>query len=340
MRNYRKREHIENYLRSSFRGDPLFDDVFLYHNALPGVNFEAVDTTVDFLGRTIAFPLMINAMTGGTDFSTDINTNLAELAKAFNIPMAVGSMTIAMEDDDAKKSFKTVRDTIGDGILIGNLSGYTGVDTAKYCVDLIGADALQIHLNPAQELAMNEGERDFSSVLKNLEAVIGAVDVPVIVKEVGFGLSPDTITRLYDIGVRNVDIAGFGGSNFFEVENLRTPDTDVSDLYSWGIPTAMSLIEAVKVRQDGLYIIASGGVRNALDVVKCLVLGGDLVGISGEVLSYLIHGGYDYTLSYLRELMTKARMVMALSGASNVAALKGLPYRVKGDLKDLLDKIY
>lgn len=337
MRKYRKREHVENYLRSTYKGNPLFEDVFVYHNALPCCDYGKIDTTMEFLGKKISFPIMINAMTGGTEFSGDINKNLAKLAKELKIPMAVGSETIALEDEDASNSFKCVREIMGDeGVVVANISGYASAEDAKFAVDLIQSDGLQIHLNPAQELAMDEGERDFTEVLKNIKNIVEVVEVPVIVKEVGFGISREVADRLYSVGVRNIDIAGFGGSNFFEVENLRTPDTDVSELYGWGIPTAMALIENVKDKPDDLFIVASGGVKNSLDVLKSLVLGADLVGISGEILSYLVHGGYEYTLRYLTELMEKTRISMALTGSCDLKALKKVNYKLTGRLKDLI----
>lgn len=338
MRKYRKREHVENYLRSSYKGNPLFEDVFIYHNALPCSDYKKIDTSMEFLGKKISFPVMINAMTGGTEFSEDINKNLAYLAKELNIPMAVGSETIALEDEDAAKSFKVVRQIIGDeGVVIANISSYASPEDAQFAVELLNADGLQVHLNPAQELAMDEGERDFTNVITNIENIVKTVKVPVIVKEVGFGISRDVADKLYKIGVRNIDIAGFGGSNFFEVENLRTPDTDVSELYGWGIPTAMALIENVKDKPKDLFLISSGGVKNSLDVLKSLVLGADLVGISGEILSYLVHGGYEYTLRYMTELMEKTRICMSLTGSCNLKDLKNVKYKVTGKLKDLTE---
>lgn len=339
MRKYRKREHVENYLRSTYKGNPLFEDVFVYHNALPSCDFHKIDTSMEFLGKRIDFPLLINAITGGTDFTSDINENLAKLAKQLNIPMAVGSETIALDDKDAAKSFQIVREVLGDeGVVLANISGYANPEEAKFAVDLIKADALQIHLNPAQELAMDEGERDFTSVLHNIEQIVKEVEVPVIVKEVGFGISRKVSEKLYAAGVKYIDIAGFGGSNFFEVENLRTPDTDVSELYGWGIPTAMALIENVKDKPEDLFIISSGGIKNSLDVLKSLVIGAEMVGISGEILSYLVHGGYEYTLRYLTELIDKTKISMALTGSQNLSDLKRVKYRVTGKLKELTEE--
>lgn len=338
MRKYRKREHIENYLRTSYIGNPMFEDVFLYHNSLPECDFDEIDTSTVFFNKKVDFPVMINAMTGGSSFSEDINASLARLAKHFNIPMAVGSETIALEEEDAMESFAIVRENIGDdGIVIANLSGRATVDEARKAVEIIKADALQIHLNPAQELAMDEGDRSFRNVLSNIENIVKGVDVPVIVKEVGFGISQDVAKRLYGAGVRNIDISGFGGTNFIEVENLRNPNNDLTELYGWGIPTAMSLIEVASLNYDELNIISSGGVKSSLDVVKSIVLGASMVGISGEILSYLLRGGYEYCQQYLENLIYRSKMIMMLTGAKNISELKNLDYKVTGKLRELVD---
>lgn len=338
MRKYRKREHIENYLRTTFIGNPMFEDVFLYHNALPEFDFKDIDTSTEFLNKKVEFPLMINAMTGGNDFSESINESLALLAKEFKIPMAVGSQTIALEDDDTRKSFECVRKTIGeDGIVLANLSGHASVEDAKCAIDMIKADGIQIHLNPAQELAMEEGERCFTNIISNIEKIVSGVDVPVIVKEVGFGISKDVSKILYGAGVRNIDVSGFGGTNFLEIENLRNPEDDLTELYGWGIPTAMSLIETVELGYKDLDIIASGGIKNAQDIVKSMVLGASMVGVSGEILSYLVHGGYDYTEKYIANLIYRSKMLMLLTGAKNIEELRGLEYRVTGKLRELVN---
>ena len=337
MRSVRKKEHIENYLRTSFQGDTLLEDIFLEHNALPNLNFDDIDTSTMFLGKTISYPILINAMTGGSSLTQEINRDLSTLAKEFNIPMAVGSQTIALEEDeDAMESFRIVREIVGpDGIVISNLSGQASVEQARQAIDMVQGDAIQIHLNPAQELVMEEGDRDFKGVIDNIEEIINNIDKSVIVKEVGFGISYDVAQRLYNIGVRNIDIAGYGGTNFIEIENLRNPAFDFTDLYGWGIPTAASLINCRKLPKD-LNIIASGGIRTSMDIVKSLVLGGELVGISGELLAYLVHGGYGNAKDYLENLIYKTKIIMMLLGKKNIEELRSANYKITGKLKDLV----
>lgn len=336
MRKYRKREHIESFLRSSFLGNPLFEDVFLPHNSLPECDFDEIDTSTRFLNKKINFPLMINAMTGGSEFTEDINRQLAEIAREFNIPMAVGSQTITLEDEDSIESFKIVREIMGDsGVILGNLSGRASLKDVKFAVDMLKADGIQIHLNPAQELAMEEGERSFKGILSNIEEIVKGSEVPVIVKEVGFGMSRDVARRLYSVGVRHIDVSGFGGTNFMEVENLRRPENDLSELYSWGIPTALSLLSIKNLNLKDLSLISSGGIKNSMDLIKSLVLGADMAAMSGEILSYLIHGGYEYTMEYLENIMYKAKIIMLLTGSKNVEELKKLPFTISGTLKEL-----
>lgn len=336
IRRDRKQQHIDEYLKSTYKNSTLFEDVFIEHNALPELNFQEIDTKVNFLGKYIDYPLMINAITGGTPFSREINRSLSKIAKTFNIPMAVGSQTIALRDKESHESFRIVREIMGEeGIVLSNLSAHASLEDVKIAMDIIEADGIQLHLNPAQELAMKEGDRDFKGLLKNIENIVNNIPKPVIVKEVGFGMSRDVAKRLHDIGVKYVDISGKGGTNFIEIEDRRNDEIDFADIYSWGIPTALSLIECRKV-SNKLNIIASGGIQNSLDVVKALILGADIVAIGGAILRILLEDGYDKAYKYMRELVYKLKMLMLLTGSKDIEQLKKVSYRVKGQLKDLL----
>jgi isopentenyl-diphosphate delta-isomerase len=338
MRKKRKREHIENYLRTTYKGDTLFEDIFIEHNSLPNLNFSDIDTTTNFLGKEVGCPIIINAMTGGSEFAHEINRELSLIAKEYNIPMAVGSQTIALCDDvECRESFSIVRETVGDeGIVIANLSAQSSIDDVEKALDMIKADAIQLHLNPAQEIVMLEGDRDFRGILENIETIAKTIDKPVIVKEVGFGISKEVATKLYNVGIRNIDISGFGGTNFIEIENIRYNSIDFSELYSWGIPTALSLIKCRELPKD-LNIISSGGIRSSMDIVKSLILGGQMVGISGEILSYLLHGGYENVRDYMEATTHKMKIIMILLGKKNIEELKTTEYKIIGDLKELLN---
>lgn len=337
MRKRRKEEHIENYLRTTYKGNSLLDCIYLEHNALPELNIDDINTQIKFLGKNISYPIIINAMTGGTKLAGSINKDLAQLAKHYNIPMAVGSETIALCDEEScKESFKVTREIVGkDGIIIANLNGYATVEDAKRALDLVDGDALQIHLNPAQELSMSEGDRSFKGILSNIETLVNSIDKPVIVKEVGFGISRSVAKKLYNIGVKYIDISGHGGTNFIEIEDLRNFKLNLTELYCWGIPTALSLYECSDISED-LFVIGSGGIRDSMDIVRSLVIGADMVGISGEILSYLLHGDIDYVKDYLDGLIYKLKMIMLLMGKKDIVELKKSNYKITGKLKDLI----
>lgn len=337
MRKYRKQEHLENFLKASFQSSTLFEDVFLYHDAISNLSFKEIDTSTIFLGKEISFPFMINAITGGNEYANGINKDLANLAKELNIPIAVGSQKIALDDPDVEDSFKVVREYCKDGIVIANLSALSSADEAQAAIDMIGANAIQLHLNVAQELVMQEGDRDFATLHESIKAIINTVSVPVILKETGTGLSGAAAKGLYDLGVKYVDISGSGGTNFIEIEDLRNPHLEINELYGWGIPTALSLYEVVNLGMEDLNIVSSGGIKNALDVAKSMVMGAHMTAGSGELINYLIRGGYDISLDYLESMKNKFAMVMMLQGASNLSELKNVRYKITGRLKELID---
>lgn len=338
MRKERKIEHIENYLKTEYIGDNLFDCVQLEHHSLPDINFDRIDTSQKLFGKNVGFPILINAMTGGGEVSTEINADLAEIAQSYDLPIAVGSEQIAMDDESALDSFQVVRRVLGsDGIVIGNLNAQTNLKTLKRAAEVIEADAMQLHLNVAQELVMSEGDRDFEGILKNIEKLKKQYKKPIIVKEVGFGISKANVRRLMEVGIDYIDVSGSGGTNFMEIENLRRTDIDFSEFFSWGNPTAQVLIEAREVSDD-LFLIASGGIRSSIDIVKAIVMGADLVGISGEILNFLLRGGYTYAREYMDQLTYKFKIGMNLVGAADIKSLKHAPYRVHGVLRDLLQE--
>ncbi|QQK08016.1 type 2 isopentenyl-diphosphate Delta-isomerase [Miniphocaeibacter halophilus] len=337
MRLDRKKEHIENYLKSDYKGETLFEDIYIENNALPEVNLDEIDTSMKFLGKNISFPLMINAITGGGEELADINEDLARLAKIFNIPMAVGSQTVAIEREECKSSFEIVRDIIGkDNIVIGNISANAPIENFLEASKMIDADAMQVHLNVAQELFMEEGDKHFRGIKKNISKFLEVYDKPIIVKEVGFGISKKVACELKGIGVKYIDVAGAGGTNFIEIEDIRNFSSDYSDLYEWGIPTAKALIECRGISDD-LFIVSSGGIKTAQDIVKSLVVGGNLTAISGEILLYLMHGGFDAAKDYVESLIRKTKILMVLLGKKNIKELTTVEYKITGYLKELIN---
>ncbi|WP_300409002.1 type 2 isopentenyl-diphosphate Delta-isomerase [Lagierella sp.] len=338
MRLERKKEHVESYLKTGYKGDNLFKDIYLENNSLPGFDFSEIDTKVEFLGKVVNFPLMINAMTGGGEELSTINEDLARIARDFKIPMAVGSQTIGLEYPKCRESFKIARDIIGEeGVLIGNLSATSTLEELQEACEMIDANAMQLHLNVCQELFMEEGDRTFTNLEKNISYLVKNFKKPIIVKEVGFGISSKVARKLFDSGVKYIDIAGSGGTNFIEIEDMRNFNKDYSDMYNWGIPTSKALIDCKREVPDAFYI-SSGGVNTADSIIKSLILGADFTAASGEVLRYLMHGGFNVARSYIESTIEKSRIMMMLLGVKKIEDLKGVDYVITGRLKELVSR--
>lgn len=330
-----KNKRLENILISSHETDTLFSDVYIEHNSFPEMRFEDIDTKVKFFDKDIPFPLVINAMTGGTEQSVEINEMLYNISEQLNIPMEIGNQDIMLEDEEAIDLFLGEHTTEErKTIILANLHASSTLDQVKTAIESVKADGIALHINPAQEIVGVDGKRDFRGILDNIREITKKYSKRVVVKEIGCGMSEDTIEKIISCGVEIIDISGTGGSNLIEIENLRNIDRDFSELYDWGIPTAKSILNARAVSKD-VKIIASGGIRTALDVVKAIILGADYVGIGGELLKFLLHGGHEYAKVYLEELMYKTRVIMFLLGAKNIEELKKTPYKLTGKLKDI-----
>lgn len=336
MRAERKKEHIENYLRTTYQNNTLFDNIYIEHFATTEVNFAEIDTSVAFLGKKLSFPLLIDGMTGGTEIAYDINEDLARLSKTFNVAFEVGSQKVALENSEFEDSFLVIRDILSESnVVISNLSALASVDEAKKAVEMLNADAISLHLNSAQEMVQIDGDRNFSGILNNIEKISSNLNVPVIVKETGCGIDKKSCKRLLDIGVKYIDTGGAGGSNFVEIEDLRRNDVDFTHIYYWGVPTAKSIIDCRAVSGD-FTLIGSGGIKNGDDIVKALILGSDLVGIAGEILKFLMHGGYSSAECYLRSIIYQTKMIMTLLGVKRIEELRKVDYKIFGKLKDIL----
>ena len=335
QRRERKDAHIENYLRSKSKESTLLDNVYIEHNAISDVSLDEIDTTIEFMGKKIAMPLMVDAMTGGGSTSVSINEDLSSICESLNIPMAVGSESIAITDEESRESFELVKYK-EDLFRIGNLGFEREFDDFLFARDLIEAQAMQVHLNLAQELVMKEGDNSYHSSLSLITRLIKEFPYPIIVKETGSGISKAVAKKLVDAGVKYIDVAGKGGTNFIEIEDLRDFEVDYSDLYNWGIPTAKSIID-IRSISDDTFIIASGGVRTAMDLTKSIIIGADMAAMTGEVLNYLLHGGYDACESFLKEINLKLKIIMALLGVRNIDELKNVDYKLTGELKELIE---
>ncbi|MQS76407.1 type 2 isopentenyl-diphosphate Delta-isomerase [Companilactobacillus halodurans] len=320
----RKVEHLflaEKFFTEESLAD--FDKVRLLHSALPELNLTDIDLKTDFLGTQIDAPIYFNAITGGSKQSKEFNSELSQLAKKLGIPVSSGSMGVFFRLPETKESFTTLRENNPTGFVIANVSAKANAKQAKQAVDLLKADALQIHLNAIQELAMPEGDQEFYW-LHNIKQIVEQVDVPVIVKEVGFGMSQVDLDKLWRVGVRNVDISGFGGTDFAKIESQRNHEADLTYLDQLSLSIVESLIES-KLYQDRMTILASGGIRTPMDVIKAIRLGASSVGMSGLVLHHLQKSSLEETEVFFREFIKQLRLIMASIGAKSIADIKKAP---------------
>lgn len=320
-REQRKNEHVEIAMAQGDATISDFDEIRFVHHSIPSVDVDDIDLTSQLKDFTLDQPLYINAMTGGSEWTKQINEKLAVIARETGIAMAVGSTHAALRNSKMASSFSIVRDTNPDGIIFSNVGADVPVDKAVESVKLLDAQALQVHVNAPQELVMPEGNRAFSTWMKNLAQIVSRVDVPVIVKEVGFGMSKETIKSLNEIGVRYVDVSGRGGTNFVDIENERRTYKDMDYLGLWGQTAVESLLESASYQQD-MDILASGGVRTPLDAVKCLALGASAVGMSRPFLNQVENYGITETLNYTEQFTDHMKKIMTMLDVKTIKDLK------------------
>ncbi|EIK85680.1 type 2 isopentenyl-diphosphate Delta-isomerase [Gardnerella greenwoodii] len=281
--------------------------------------------TPSFLWRS---PLYINAMTGGSSNAQKINAQLARVAAKTGVAIASGSLSAALQNNALSATFSVIRSENPHGFVMANVSAGTSQSDAMRAVEMLQANALQVHLNAAQELVMPEGDRDFRNWLKNIEQIVRSCEaqhVPVVVKETGCGMTARDVLRLRNIGVRAVDVSGRGGTNFVAIENARRSRGGYDYLADWGLTTVESLIDIQKcdaLKADPVEIFASGGVRTPLDVVRALALGASAVGVAGEFLHTLMHEGEDALLQQILDWQEQIHVIMALLGCKSVADLR------------------
>jgi len=339
MHQERKSDHIRINLEQDVASDGVatgFESYRLVHRALPGCNLEDVDTGTRLLGKRLAAPLLISSMTGGTPEASAINQRLAEAAQAAGVGMGLGSQRAAIEDPALADTFR-VRHVAPDVLLLANLGavqlnyGY-GPDECRRAVEMVGADALILHLNPLHEALQPEGDTRFAGLLSKIEAVCRALETPVVVKEVGWGISEEVARQLADAGVAAIDVAGAGGTSWSQVEMHRARterQRQVAAAFAdWGIPTADSLLMARR-GAPALPIIASGGIRDGIQIAKAIALGAAACGVAGPFL----HAANRSTASVIgltAVLVTQLRVAMFAAGAADVQALQHTLIREEG----------
>lgn len=339
----RKDDHIEiAYRQYNAQAESGFEHVRFIPNALPQLALNDVDTSVKVFDETTKWdtPLYINAMTGGSKKGENINESLARVAAKTGLAMASGSLSAALKNSRLAETFSVIRRFNPHGFVMANVSAGASAEQAIKAVEILQANALQIHLNAAQELVMSEGDRDFSAWLNNIEEIVSELDsmkVPVVVKETGCGMSARDVLRLKNVGVRAVDVGGRGGTNFVAIENARRGrKSDYEFLDSWGLTTVESLLDIAQCDEilceprdcadscdsARMQVFASGGVRTPLDVVRSLRLGASAAGVAGEFLHTLINEGEDALVEQIESWKAQIRVIMALLGCKNIEDLR------------------
>ncbi len=336
----RKADHIRINLEEDVRSGLTtgLERYHFIHQALPELDLAAVDTRVPWFSKTLRTPLLISSMTGGTEAAREINRTLAAAAQSTGIAMGLGSQRAAIENPELASTFQ-VRDAAPDILLFANLGavqfnyGY-GVDQCRRAVAMIQADALILHLNAVQEAVQPEGDSNFSGLLKKIEAVCRALrpeGVPVIGKEVGWGMSEQAARQLASAGVAAIDVAGAGGTSWSQVEMHRAKTESqkrvAAAFVDWGIPTA-DAIQNVRRAAPHLPVIASGGLRDGVDAAKCIALGASLCGLASPFLKAAAIS-LDATVEIITELARELRIAMFAAGAGTIAQLQTTPRVVR-----------
>ncbi len=290
--NQRKLDHVDivSDVSEVDRQKNWFDHIHLTHRALPELNLADVNPTTRFLGKGLSFPLLISSMTGGSDEELiRINRNLAIAAEAEGVALAVGSQRVFLSDSAASASFE-LRDHAPNTLLLGNLGAVQlnyemGFADCEAALQVLDADGLYLHLNPLQEAVQPEGDTDFSGLRNKIAVIVQTLKKPVIIKEVGAGISAEDVEHLLAAGIKHIDVAGSGGTSWSLIESRRSEDPELGELFAdWGIPTPLAL-RMMKPYRHEVQLIASGGIRNGIDMVKSLLLGASLCGVARPLLN-------------------------------------------------------
>ncbi len=313
----------------------LLEQVELIHCALPEMHADQVDSSLELLGKTMQAPVVISAMTGGTDEAAKINKDLAQVADELGLAIGLGSQRAMFERPATAWTFE-VRDRAPNVLLFGNLGlvqarKMTTAQIRQLCAD-VGADALCIHLNPAMEIVQPGGDRDFQGGLELFRRLVEELGIPVIAKETGCGLSRSVAQMIRSTGVEHFDVSGAGGTSWVAVEAHRAKDDEkelAEELWDWGIPTAASLVQ---LRGLGVKVIATGGLKTGTHVAKAVALGATAGGLAAQVLKAHKAGGIDGARNFLQGVVRTVRAIMLLTGSRTVADLQRAPVLLGSDL--------
>jgi isopentenyl-diphosphate Delta-isomerase len=320
----------------------LLDGVRLMHCAMPELTVDEVDLSVRWFGKTLRAPILITGMTGGSERAGQVNADLAQVAEEAGVAFGVGSQRAMGERAELSSTFQ-VRKVAPTTVVLGNVglqqAAAMGVDWVRRLTDGIGADALAVHLNPAQELTQPEGDRDFKRGYETLAELVRAYGNRVVVKETGCGIGPAVARRLVDVGVKHLDVSGLGGTSWVRVEQLRAEGLQArlgAEFSGWGIPTAAAVGLVRRAVGPGVTVVASGGLRSGLDVARALALGADLGGMALPLFRAQQAGGVAGAREALATVIAGVRQAMVLTGARSPHELVSKPRVITGELRDWL----
>lgn len=315
----RKDDHLVYALKQENKIND-FDRVRFVHHSIPSIGIEDVDFGTYIGKHKSNVPIYINAMTGGSKKAKEINQLLYQLALSFDIPFALGSFSNGLKDIKLLDTYMVYNnDDENRPIIMANIGADKTLEDAKKTIELLGVDVLQVHINAPQEMVMPEGERDFTSWSDHIKQMVLELDVDVIIKEVGFGMSKETVEKLKKLGVKMIDVGGRGGTDFVYIENQRRT-YKMDYLENYGLSTVESLLEIKDISNIRVY--ASGGVRHAFDVVKSLALGAEAVGLSRFFLELVSTKTLEEAKRTTKDLLLEIKEIMVLLNAKSLTDLR------------------
>ncbi|MCZ7604310.1 MAG: type 2 isopentenyl-diphosphate Delta-isomerase [Melioribacteraceae bacterium] len=325
----RKKDHIQLCLNDDVGFSYLtngLENYYFEHNAITEVQFDKIDLTTKFFGHKISYPFLISCMTGGTSEAEKINESLAIVVNQLNIPIGVGSQRQALESDDYHTTYATVKKNAKDVPILANIgaaqvASIKEIKPFQKIVDLVEASALVIHVNPLQEVLQKSGEPNFTGLLKRIEILVNKLKVPIIVKEVGSGISRKSAKQLLEVGIEGIDVAGAGGTSWSQVELKRNKQQD-EYFRNWGLPTSYCLREVNTLKKKYSFtLISSGGIYSGIEIAKSIALGADIAASARPLLQSILKSGVDGTIKLIDNWFKEVRKIMYLTGSKNIKAL-------------------
>lgn len=326
----RKEEHIDLCLHKdvAYQKSNGFEKYNFIHEALTEVIIDDIQFDTRFLGKTISYPFIISSMTGGTEKAQVLNANLAIVANELNIPIGVGSQRQLLENSIHSNTFKVIRNNAPNVPVMSNIGAaqivqQNNIASLQRIIETISADGLIIHLNPLQELLQKEGEINFKGLLQKISEIKTEIKVPIIVKEVGSGISQITARKLLEIGVDVIDVSGSGGTSWAVVELMRNPNQKNDYFREWGLRTSYCIKEIAKLKKEfDFTLISSGGIDNFIDAAKSLALGSDMFASARMILQTVNQSGVQGTINLIEKWFDGIKKIMFLTGSSNIAELQ------------------